>query len=415
MIKYFLSAVVIVGSAWATNGYFTSSPSVIYKGLAGAGVAHPKGIMASGQNPAAAAFVDDGISAGLSIFSPDRNITVLGKPSPGARLPLAPGKVVSSRSAFYVPAFAYNKAIDKSRAFSLMLQANGGMNTEYPASIFPGSTAPTGVDLSQLLVMPSYAHKVNEGQGAWGISPVFALQRFEMLGLETFANGAFSSSPTDVTNQGHDYSLGLGIRFGYIKHLNKKWNFGLTWQPKIRMSRFDSYKGLFAENGDFDIPENYNFGFTYRATQRLTWIFDIQSIKYSDVLAIGAPLSNLTVGGQLLGSSQGPGFGWQDMTAYKLGLEWQKNEKTTWRLGYSTGDQPIGPSEVLFNILAPGVIEEHVSVGYSRAIDTECDLDLAITHALSSSVAGPHPMDPAQTIILEMDQWEYSIAYSMKY
>ena len=47
------------------------------------------------------------------------------------------------------------------------------------------------------------------------------------------------------------------------------------------------------------------------------------------------------------------------MTIFKIGAEFRMVENWDFRLGFSHGGQPIGEDDVLFNILAPGLIEDH--------------------------------------------------------
>ncbi len=114
-----------------------------------------------------------------------------------------------------------------------------------------------------------------------------------------------------------------------------------------------------------------------------------------------------------LGGSDGAGFGWEDMVIFKLGYQWQ-NGKNTWRLGYSKGDQPIPSSEVTFNILAPGVIEEHFTFGFTRQMDSNSSIDFAAMYAPSNSVDGTNTFDPSQEIELEMYQYELSLSYNRR-
>ena len=71
--------------------------------------------------------------------------------------------------------------------------------------------------------------------------------------------------------------------------------------------------------------------------------------------------------------------------------------------------------EVLFNILAPGVIEQHVTVGASANVGAKTKLNLAIVRALSKSVTGPNPLEAPgqQTITLKMDQWVFDLGLSV--
>lgn len=80
-----------------------------------------------------------------------------------------------------------------------------------------------------------------------------------------------------------------------------------------------------------------------------------------DVKSIAsASLPNL---GNGLGSSNGTGFGWQDVAAGLLGASYAWDENLTIRAGYNHTIQPIRSSETLFNILAPGVVQDHLTLG----------------------------------------------------
>lgn len=403
-------ALVALGTsaAHATNGYFTTSGSTIYKGMAGAGVALPRGVMATAQNPAAGVWVEGGFELGFSAFRPDRKFTVTGAagPAPAPAFPLRLGSVSSENDSFLIPGMGFNMNLDDQKSFSLVVQANGGMNTEYNSPIFGGSF-PVGVDLSQLFVVASYARAIDD-RSSWGISPIFSMQRFQAEGLEGFAG--MSSDPTHLTGQGHDYSGGIGGRVGYYREMTDRFNLGFVYSPEISMSRFGSYQGLFAGGGDFDIPESWTLGFAYSPKEDLHLVLDIQQINYSDVASIGNPLANLMAGNQL-GTANGPGFGWDDMTVFKLGAEWMHDERTTFRAGFSWTEQPIPSSEMLFNILAPAVPEKHLSFGFTRDLTDTRHLDVAITRAFSKDVSGPNPFFPGQQIEVEMDQWEVAVAF----
>ena len=100
------------------------------------------------------------------------------------------------------------------------------------------------------------------------------------------------------------------------------------------------------------------------------------------------------------------------MTVVKIGYEWQNDSEWTWRLGYSFGDQPIPEAEMLFNIIAPGVMEDHYTFGFTRQLDSNSSLNFAMLYAPNVSVSGPNAFDPAQTIEIEMNQFELALSYS---
>ena len=90
-----------------------------------------------------------------------------------------------------------------------------------------------------------------------------------------------------MTNNGHDSSTGLGLRLGYQGQLGSQVTVGAAYSPRINMSRFDDYRGLFAGNGDFDIPENINLGAAWQASPALLLALDYQRINYSGVASVG--------------------------------------------------------------------------------------------------------------------------------
>jgi long-chain fatty acid transport protein len=67
---------------------------------------------------------------------------------------------------------------------------------------------------------------------------------------------------------------------------------------------------------------------------------------------------------------------------------------------------------VLVNILAPAVVEQHFTFGFSVERDNGHELSFAFMYAPEKSVSGPNLFDPTQQIELSMDQYELEFAYS---
>ena len=122
--------------------------------------------------------------------------------------------------------------------------------------------------------------------------------------------------------------------------------------------------------------------------------FDYQRILYSDVNAIGNTGPVPTELGPappcascLLGMDEGMGFGWDDINVYRLGVEYQYSPNWIFRGGLSWNDQPINESEVLFNILAPAVIQQHVTAGFTYMPNRSSEWNLAVMHAFEEEVS----------------------------
>jgi len=416
--------------AQATNGYFAHGYSTKEKGLAGAGVAYSQDAMAAASNPAGMAFVGERMDVGAALFSPsDRSFTVTGTPTPASFTNAVPGEVyVSENDMFLIPHFAYNWQMDTDSTMGISVYGNGGMNTEYPASASPFGAGlfgagDVGINLEQLFFNLSMAKK-NSSNSAFGASLVIAAQRFAAAGLDGFGGFAADGTGDNVSGNRHSYSYGAGFKLGYQSEIVDSLTFGVSYQSKIAMGKFDEYSDLFAQAGSFDIPETYTVGLAYDLGDSGKVVLDVQRINYSNVNSIANPVQNLfaCLGGdptQCLGGSSGAGFGWEDMTVMKLGYEITAGGNT-YRVGYSKGDQPIPESQMLFNILAPAVMEEHITFGMTMPMGTDQELNVAVMVAPSSSVKGPNPFDGGAAvggsdIELEMEQKEIQVGWAWKY
>ena len=393
----------------ASNGYFQLGTGTQSKGMGGTGVAILFGPAAPATNPAGIAMGSGGLDLGVGLFNPNRDYSITGNPSgyPGT-FGLAPGKVTSDSLLFAVPHAGYSRRLDKA-AVGVLVFANGGMNTNYNAATFGFKS--TGVNLSQLFLAPTAAYQFND-QHAVGVSAVLAYQMFKAEGLQAFS--AFSSDSGNLTNNKTSSSVGAGVRVGYLGKLSDYLSVGASYQSRVYMTKFKEYQGLYAERGDFDIPSNYTAGVGIHPRENIDLAVDVQRINYSEVKSVAnALLPNLMTAA--LGTDSGAGFGWSDMTVFKTGAQVRAGE-WTWRGGYSYGKQPIGTNDVLFNILAPGVIEQHVTAGFSYAV-RQGSFDVSVVRALSKSVTGPNPLEAPgqQNITLRMDQWDFGVGYSFKF
>jgi long-chain fatty acid transport protein len=99
------------------------------------------------------------------------------------------------------------------------------------------------------------------------------------------------------------------------------------------------------------------------------------------------------------------------MTVFKVGASWKSNEKNTWRVGFSYGEQPIPSSEVLFNILAPGLMETHMTVGWTNERPNGNVMSWSLMYAPAKKITGVSTFDPLQSITLKMSQLELEFAY----
>jgi long-chain fatty acid transport protein len=428
-----VAAALVPGVAAATNGYFSHGYGMKAKGMGGAATATASDAFGGAVNPAKMVFVGDRNDIGVDLFSPRRSVSRQGETGFGG---VYNGSADSDSNYFLIPEFGYNRMVNPNLSLGVTLYGNGGMNTDFNTTLAGPSFAPAcagapanmllgcgklGVDMMQLIVAPTAAYRINEGNSV-GVSPLLGYQRFKVDGLQAFT--AISSEPTAVTNVGYDTSTGWGVRVGWMGKLSDSVTLGAAYSSKMRMSKFDKYRGLFADGGMFDIPENYNIGISLKADPRTTVAFDVQRINYGKITSIANGVLNSLQdpAGCPLGSACGSGFAWQDQTVYKLGVEHEYNKEWAWRAGFNYGKSPIGntANDISFNIIAPGVVEKHLTLGLTYRTSGGDELTFAYMHAFSNTVTGPSAITTFAgganfgTESLKMHQDSFGIAYSWK-
>ena len=409
-----LSLMLASGMACATDGYFQPGYSVLSVGMGGVGIAFPQDALAAATNPAGMAWVGNQVNFGLSVFQPDRKATFA---TPNGSASFSGNETKQ----FYIPEFGYNHMLGDRLAVGVAVFGNGGMNTGYSSlnaatrgaqcanpqvlQMFGGNqqaclaspvgqlgafgVGSTGVDLQQLFIAPTIAWKIND-RNSIGLSLDYVHQNFGVTGIQAFAG--LSSNPANLTNNKHAQSDGFGFRIGWTGKLTDTLTLGATYQPKISMSPFKRYNGLFADGGKFDIPANYGVGFAWAATPGLTLAGDVDRIEYGSVPAIANPMINsmmcATPSTCGLGTPGGSGFGWRNVTVVKLGAAWAMDSKWTLRAGWNHSSQPITSENVLFNVLAPGVVQNHLTFGASYAISRDLALSFDYVHAFNKTITG---------------------------
>jgi long-chain fatty acid transport protein len=446
-----LAALAAPLAAQATDGYFSHGYGMKAKGRGGAATAFAVDTFGGANNPGSMAFVGTRVDVGIDWFQPQRSASTQG--SGNAALGIPPGSFDTSvngneKENFFIPEFGYNYMLRPDLALGVTVYGNGGMNTDYnggaltnPAALGTcnffqtgGAGVPAssynqlcgngnlGVDLSQLIIAPTLAWKFLP-EHAVGIAPLIGYQRFKAYGLQPFMG--ISSAPGNLTDQGYDSSWGWGVRIGYFGNITPTVSIGAAYSTKVYMGNFDKYKGLFADQGAFDIPQNLNLGIAWKVVPAVTLSLDYQWIDYAGIDSVGNPStqSPCTFGAPtqpacLGASSQSIGFGWKAVNVWKLGVDWAVNREWTLRAGYNHTDNPIQPRDVTFNILAPGVVQDHLTLGATYTLPGGSEITAAYMHAFENSVTGDtnplyFPVGGTQTI--KMYQNSLGIAWGMKF
>lgn len=415
-----LLTVGVSAPAFATNGYFSHGYGMKAKGMGGVGIALPQDAMAGATNPAGMAMIGDRVDFGVDLFMPDRTATWTQSPAGLGSPPLGDNR--SGKRQFLVPEFGYNRSLAGNMTLGVIVYGNGGMNTAYDRAIIPGAAGATNTfsNLEQLFIAPTWAMKLN-AQHSIGVSLNLVRQTFEAKGLQAFAG--VSSSLGDLTDRGTDISTGAGLKVGWTGEVSSAVTLGATYQGRTHMSKFSKYKGLFAEQGSFDIPSSFGLGIAIKATPSTTVAADIVRIGYGEIKSLAnSSAVHPMMSGVNLGTVNGAGFGWSSQTVYKLGVSHQLRPDLVVRAGYNYGKTPLNDQNTFFNILAPATVEQHVTLGGTWTLANKSELTASYMHAFNKGLngnggdgtTGAINGNPGWPVNLKMHQNAIGIAYGWK-
>jgi long-chain fatty acid transport protein len=376
-----IGALAAGGQACATDGYFSHGYGAQSKGIAGAGLAYPKDALAIATNPAAAFALGDRTDVDIDYFQADRHASLIGNAYGPNRSYSGNGGGPSP-----IPEFGLTRRVGDKWALGLAVYGNGGMQTDYKTNPFArfGASGPAGVSLVQVFISPTAAYEIAPGHSI-GVALDVGGQQFKAHGIQPFA--FYSADPAHFTDKASTITWGYGAKIGYLGQITPKFSVGAFYQSRTFMGKFGKYAGLFADGGAFDIPSSYGVGVAYKATDKLDLVLDVHRIDYSEIASVGRPLSPLFTG-HAFGTKDGPGFGWRDVTAVKLGANYRINPAWQVRAGWGYATNPVPRSQTLLNILAPGVVENQFTAGATWTRPSGFEVSAYVLEAPRNTVKG---------------------------
>lgn len=415
-------------SAFATNGYFLEGFGAKSRGMGGVGVAYGTDGLAAAANPATMMDVEMDtmrIDAGGEFFNPPRAMQhvsgALGNTDEksGSNLFLIPSmggiykfnrKIVVGMAAIGAGFNTrYDQTVRDANGVDICHDGDPNTNGSYFYNFNCNADSNTvGMQLMQMQMLPSVAYKINK-QHTVGASMAIAIQTFRAYGFGAFESLGFAGTTSNVSGEGNDWSYGGGARLGYLGSFDKgRFKVGLNYASRVYMKPFEKYKNLFAEDGDFDIPSHYAIGIAYKIDPKWTVAADVQRINYGEIESVSNRGPNVVDINDvnplcpgvdttecLLGGDKGMGMGWESMTVYKLGLNYDYSDQWSVRGGVNYGKAPIPEDQVLFNLVAPATTEKHFMLGASYRPSPNVEWSFNYVHAFKNTIKGPTAFPPA--------------------
>jgi len=415
------SGIMAPASVFATNGMFLIGQGTKSRGMGGVGITQSHDVITSAVNPATMAKLKTNrFDMGADIFIVNSTAT-LGQDPNTLTVKSKPDHMAIADGVYLFPALGASwKDGDLTYGFTMVPVGGGG--SRYQPNLYncanstpitdPKCNNKLGVSLAIMNINPTIAMKLDE-HNSIGATLIIGIQVFKAYGLQEFTTFTVTQDDTaKLTDNGTDIAYGAGIRLGWLgDFMDNKLILGAEYTSKTYMTEFDEYSDLFAEQGDLDTPGNIGLGIAYQVIDDLQVAFDITYTMYEDVASIsnpgpdprGAafPIDRET---NALGADEGLGFGWENQTAYKLGIAYQYSNKWTLRGGWNYGKSPLDEeTDILFSMVAPAITQNHLTLGGTYALDKDMELSFSYIHSFEYEQSGPTYINYEGSFTMEQD------------
>lgn len=420
----------IASNSFATNGYFMTGLGARQIAMGGAAVANPQDASTILTNPAGISWLPtSSASVGGDIFVPLRYLNGQGSQSnvfvvPSAGIAINPEGCDCAESNF---------------AWGIGMYGVSGMGVDWNNPNGFGMAAPLQKVYSNLQMMEmdlAGSYRI-DGHLSIGFAPVFV---YQAMTLEMDMNNAAiaqgmsmqgitpptgsPSTGTAVNSLSVQDAYGAGFNLGLVYKVNDIWQFGLAYQSKRWMqtlqwdtipNAFNPSTGSGMLGGMFsgykvrmrlDMPQTIQFGVNFRPVNNLRIEADAKWINWSNVM------DKVPVSGVANISSWD--FNWKNQWVYMLGLEYKPVELLTLMAGFNYGKSPVPDGGQAFgnNIIAPAIVQTHLSFGASYNITPLVELTAAYQHTFEHKQSGTFDGMP---ISIKMHEDEYAIQLTYKF
>jgi len=403
-------AFLLISSFVQAQGIIVPSAGPINSSMAGASTAAPVDFGASYWNPAViSALEDQEFLLGSALALPSIHMqsslpadSVLGQFPPNNRF----GEARSDSGVASGLATGFSFRLSEGSPLTLGIGifglVGGGVN-------FPGSP---GTPILSPRIPPTYfgVGPIYSNLSLLSIAPMASLQLTDNLaigggpiitsGVPAFSPAFFAPNPkaTDglanfpAATNARPY-WGAGFQVGLFYELNQNWNMGFSYKSPIWQEKWDFNAATPNLVGrrigvQASLPEMFSWGVAYKGLPKTLIDLDLRYIDYANTSLFGTRVID-------------GGLGWKSVFAVALGGQYQATERLTIRAGYLYNTNPIPSPVTLFNVQAPGIIQDTLSLGASYLVTENITLSLAWMHGFRNAIEGPILQIPGSSVRLD--------------
>jgi len=328
-------------------------------GMAATSVANPIDAFAGAYNPGAIGFLEDRLDVGADwIHAYQRAETI-------DNLILGDASFQAARTAdVYLGEFGINKHFCFSTRFcpldiavGLILYNRSYEKTTYDQPIPLLGTSDVGLEYLNETIAPVIAFRYKNH--SLGASLNINVQRLKINGLQNFANPIYSIDPDATTNNGYDWSTGVGVTFGYMWEPFRCLRLGASYTPKTHMPRFDKYRGFIVKEGEFPTPERFLAGISFKPWDNLICAFDYEFVHWRSIPQLD---HDFFLAPNSLGYSDGSGFGWNNQNFYRFGIQYSFR-CFDFRAGFRHSTKTFDGDNVAVNLLTCATVQDYLTLG----------------------------------------------------
>ncbi len=348
------------------SGLFYSTKAM---GMAGAVMAYPLDSLSIAYNPAAAAFIDSRWDLGVNWSRSTGSADFSNDDCYDSH---------ASGSNFFLPEFGVNQWMCEGlMTWGFILYNRSYYKTAFDSNVPLFGEKKLGLEYLHYVASPSWSI-IFACRHALGITLDFHGHRLKIDGMENFANDFWSEHPSKVTDEGYEYAGGIGVTIGWISRFSDTVAIGLSYSPEVEwiVGSFRGYKGVVPDQGKLKIPQRVAAGLSIEMLCNLTVAFDVEHMQYNRMRPLDNALLPAIDDVQPMGQDWGPGLGWRDQTIFRLGIDWQANEWSSYRVGYIHHRNPVPNHQTLANILVANVIQDFITFGATWDLARICEVSV---------------------------------------
>lgn len=160
---------------------------------------------------------------------------------------------------------------------------------------------------------------------------------------------------------------GYGVRLDYRRELGAGSELAVQTQSRVDMEPFKTFRGVYSDAGDFDLPALVGLGLRSRLGPGIELMARVQRVFFSEVrpfTSAALPVRLLA----LLGDASAPRFAWDDLDIYSAELRINPSDEDRIAVAVSSRQVPLPSAGILREALADEAPSYQLSLAYQREL-----------------------------------------------